>query len=248
MRPQTPNNTNREQSHTPHHLLGYVKLPLTDVASERVRHEAATVERLWNFPSLRKHIPRVLYAGDWNDTYVLFQSPLEGDIGPTYLNGMHEEFLRLLWNVHRIEKPGKTLIQKVAAKWEKVAPLLGAKWDALGREVLVRATRVISDKVLPFSIMHGDFAPWNTRVRDRELLLFDWESADWEAPTTWDKSHFEVLTASSLGKSSRHQTFDVESGGTFFMLYLLNSVCQFLEEENYRAISYRQRLLIEQLH
>jgi hypothetical protein len=248
MRPRAANNTNRRQGQTRHDLLGYIKLPLTDAASERVRHEAATLERLWNFPSLRKHIPRLLYAGDWNDTYTLFQSPLEGDIGPTHLNGMHEEFLHLLWNVYRVEKPGKTLIQKVGARWEKVAPLLGAKWDELGREVLVRASRVINDKVLPFSVMHGDFAPWNTRVRDKELLLFDWESADWEAPTTWDMSHFEVLTASSLGKSNGHHTFDVESGGVFFMLYLLNSVCQFFEEENHEAISYRQRLLTEQFH
>jgi hypothetical protein len=177
---------------------------------------------------------------------MLFQSPLEGDIGPTHLNGIHEEFLHVLWNVYRVEKPGKTLIQKVGARWEKVAPLLGVKWEELGREVLIRATRVINDKVLPFSIMHGDFAPWNTRVRDKELLLFDWESADWEAPTTWDMSHFEVLTTSSLGKNSGHHTFDVESGGTFFMLYLLNSVCQFFEEGNHKEISYRQGLLTEQ--
>jgi hypothetical protein len=248
MRPRAGANTNRGHGQAPYDLLGYIKLPLADVASERVRHEAATLERLWNFPSLRKHVPRLLYAGDWNDTYVLFQSPLQGDIGPTHLNGMHEKFLHLLWNAYRIEKPGKTLIQKVGARWGKVAPLLGAKWQELGREALVRATRAINDKVLPLSVMHGDFAPWNTRVRDKDLLLFDWESADWEAPTAWDMSHFEVLTASSLGKNSGHYTFDVESGGTFFMLYLLNSVCQLCEEENHEAISYRQRLLTEQLH
>ena len=248
MRPRAANNTNRGQGEKRYDLLGYIKLPLADVAGERVRHEAATLERLWNFPSLRKHIPRLLYAGDWNDTYVLFQSPLQGDLGPTHLNGMHEKFLHLLWNAYRVERPGKTLIQKVGERWERIAPLLGGTWEELGREALLRATRVIGDKVLPFSVMHGDFAPWNTRVRDKELLLFDWESADWEAPTTWDMSHFEVLTSSSLGKNSGHYTVDAESGGTFFMLYLLNSVCQFFEEENHEAIRFRQRLLTEQFH
>jgi hypothetical protein len=248
MRPPAANNANRRQGQTRYDVLGYMKLPLTNVASERVRHEAATLERLWNFPSLRKHIPRLLYACNWNDTYVLFQSPMGGDIGPSHLSSVHEEFLHVLSNVYRVEKPGKTLIQKVGARWEKVAPVLGAKWDELGQEVLVRATRVINDKVLPFTVMHGDFAPWNTRVRDKELLVFDWESADWEAPTTWDISHFEVLTKSSLGNNSGHHTFDVKSGGTSFMLYLLNSVCQCFEEGNHEAISYRQRLLTEQLH
>jgi hypothetical protein len=246
MRPRAAKNRGQEQPR--HDLLGYIKLPLTSVASERVRHEAATVERLWSFPALRKHIPRLLYAGEWNQSYVLFQSPLEGDIGPTHLNGMHEGFLRRLWSAYRVERPGKTLIERVGARWEKIAPLLGRKWTELGREALMRATRAINDKVLPFSVMHGDFAPWNTRVRNQELLLFDWESADWEAPTTWDLSHFEVLTASSFGKNIGPHTFDAQSQGTFFMLYLLNSVCQFFEEENQEAISFRQRLLTEQFH
>jgi len=95
--------------------------------------------------------------------------------------------------------------------------------------------------------MHCDFAPWNSRVRQNELLLFDWESADWDAPTTWDISHFEVQTAFSLRKNGSPQTSGVESSGTRFMLYLLSSVCQFLEEGNYKAISYRRRLLTKQL-
>lgn len=64
----------------------------------------------------------------------------------------------------------------------------------------------------------------------------------------WDMSHFELLTTTSLGKNSEQHTLDVEFGGTVFMLYLLNSVCQFLEEGNYKAISHRQRLLTEHFH
>jgi hypothetical protein len=230
-------------------IIGYVKLPLTDVARKRVRHEAVTLAQLWNFCPLRKHIPRLLYAGNWNDTFVLFQSPLEGGLGPTRLNGLHTQFLKALWNVHRVEKPGKTLVHKVAKNWEEVSAMLGAKWDGLSREVLRQATRTIGDKMLPFGVMHGDFAPWNTRVCGKQLLLFDWESADWEAPTTWDISHFEVLTASSSLKiKGGHQTVEDPSGGAFFMLYLLNSVCQFLQEGNNQAVRYREELLTEQLH
>jgi hypothetical protein len=247
MRPLAVNNTNRGQVQTLHDILGYMKLPLTDMACKRVRHEADTLERLWNFPPLRKHIPRLLYAGDWNDTFVLFQSPLEGTLGPTRLNGSHTEFLRALGNVHRVEKPGKALINKVAATWEKVAPMFGAKWNELGREVLGHATRVIGDKILPLGVMHGDFAPWNTRVRGKELLLFDWESADWEAPTTWDISHFEVLTASSPLTNDGHPTIGVPSEKACFMLYLLNSVFQYVQEGNTTAVRYRQKLLIDQL-
>ena len=41
-------------------ILGYMKLPLTEAATERVRHEAIVLERLWNFPTLRPHIPQLV--------------------------------------------------------------------------------------------------------------------------------------------------------------------------------------------
>lgn len=231
-------------------ILGYIKLPLTDASTERVRNEATILERLWNFPALRPHIPRLLYAGNWNSTHVLFQSPLEGEVGPISFDSLHEKFLRTLWNVHRVEKPGQALIHEVAAKWEKAAPLLGDKWNDLGQEVLRRSARNLHGKMLRYSVMHGDFAPWNTRVRRGELQLFDWESADWEAPSSWDAFHFHVQTASSFKKNGgRYMHSEIDSPDkTSFMLYVLNSVCQFLEEDNHRAIGLCQRLLNGQLH
>jgi hypothetical protein len=231
-------------------ILGYMKLPLTDAATERVRNEAIVLERLWKFPALRPHIPRLLYAGNWNETYVLFQSALEGERGPVSFNGMHEKFLETLRSVHWVEIPGKTLIAQLAAKWQKAVPHLGAAWEDLGQEVLRLSTRNLEGKVLRCSVMHGDFAPWNTRVVQNKLLSFDWESADWEAPVSWDIFHFHLQTASSLRKSDRFlrpprsEPYDEIS----FMLYVLSSVCQFLGEDNHTAISLRQRLLTDQLH
>lgn len=230
-------------------IIGYIKLPLTNAARRRVRHEADTLAKLWNFSPLRVHIPRLLYSGNWNDTFVLFQSPLEGGLGPIRLNKFHTQFLQALRNVHRVEMPGKILIHKVAKNWGKVSPVLGAKWDGLGREALGRAMRIIGDKTLSFGVVHGDFAPWNTRVSEKELLLFDWESADWEAPPTWDLSHFEVLTASSSLRTKRaYRIVQDPSEGVFFMLYLLNSVRQFVQEGNDSAVRYREDLLTEQFH
>lgn len=230
-------------------ILGYMKIPLNEQAEQRVRHEASTLEHLWQFCSVKKHIPCVLFAGDWNATFVLFQSALRGELGPTQLNGIHTQFLETLGSVQRIERPGKTLITKVAKNWEMVETALDDGWRQLAREVLARTTGMIGNIMLPLAMTHGDFTPWNTRVSpERELLLFDWESADWEAPATWDIAHFEVLTASAcLRKIKQYQITKESWGKPSFLLYLLNSVRQFVQEGNHEAVQFRRELLIHHL-
>ena len=226
-------------------ILGYFKVPLSDVATERVRHEAAILERLWNFPGLRPHIPRLFYSGTWHGTYLLFQSPLDGEPSPANFSSVHERFLRALQDIHGILKPGARLVQEVAAKWEKAAVRLPSLWQELGEEALQRSTRCLRGRILRCGPAHGDFAPWNMRIQRDGLLLFDWESADWEAPHGWDNFHFHVQTASSLGtKNGRSFLARADDERkALYILYLLSSVCQFLEEENQQAIEYRRNLL-----
>jgi hypothetical protein len=229
-------------------IIGYAKLPLTTLAAQRVRNEAAALEELNHFASLRPHIPRPLYVGKCSDAYAFVQSPLEGERGPVDLNGMHQQFLDSLWNVRRLTKPVQCLIARVAARWEQAAPSLGTQWGELAREVLRYATSTLGTSTMPFGAMHGDFAPWNTRVKQGNLLSFDWESADWEAPALWDTFHFRVLTACSFKQSQRDFKFiQTSPDDVLFMLYVLNSVCQLLEEGNLSGISLRKPLLATQL-
>lgn len=226
-------------------IVGYVKLPLTEVATRRVRHEAAVLERLWSFPNLRAHVPRLLYSGVWNDTYLLFQSPLDGQLSPLTLSDIHENFLQALQNVHSVSKPGPRLVEEVAPKWTKAAPRLGSQWQALGDEALRRVARSLNGSPLRCSLAHGDFAPWNMRIRQEDLLLFDWESADWEAPHGWDSFHFHVQTASSFNGKDPEAVLPRAPGEEMAscILYLLTTACQFLEEENQQAVEYRRKLL-----
>jgi hypothetical protein len=225
--------------------LGYMKLPLTKAATERVRNEARVLERLWNFASLRPHIPRLLYAGDCNGTYVLFQRSLQGTRGPTTFTEMHRSFLEKMRAAHTIKVPGQNIIEAVATKWEAVAPVLGAEWEHLGQEVLRRANRELEGKTLRCGVMHGDFAPWNTRVWEERMLLFDWESSSWEAPISWDTFHFHVQALYSFGGNRAFQMPKREMNDEIsFMLYLLNAVVQYLAEENQLAVSLCKTLLI----
>ncbi|MGI9072204.1 MAG: polysaccharide deacetylase family protein [Bryobacteraceae bacterium] len=228
-------------------ILGYLKLPFTLAAAERVRNEANVLERLWTFPALRPHVPHLLYAGVWNEGYVLFQSSLQGNLAPTNLSSMHKTFLQTLWNVRRIDRPGVSLVDEMGAKWSKAVALLGPEWKELGQEVLRRSARELDGRTICCGISHGDFTPWNTRVSQGRLLLFDWESSHWEAPNSWDIFHFGLQTAVSLNKEVATSFSGERREEATYLLYLLSSVIQFVQEENRAAIDLRRNLLIGEL-
>lgn len=233
-------------------ILGYIKLPLTEAATERVRHEAEVLERLGNFAALRGHIPKVLHAADGENGCILFQSCGPSCPGPIQFNDLHEDFLRKLRGLHQVQKPGETLVNEVAARWQKAAPLLDSRWRALGEAALLSASRELRGVMIPCGITHGDFAPWNTRVGDGRLYAFDWESAAWDAPISWDLFHFHVQVASLLNKNGTCVPALGWSSGerASFLLYMLAFVCQQLEEQTppgHASLRYRQRLLSKEL-
>jgi hypothetical protein len=233
-------------------ILGYIKLPLTDAAMERVHHEAETLNHLWSFPALRPHIPRVLYSGEWGDGAILFQSGGPSRPGPVLFNRQYEEFLQRLWGIQTTEKPGHVLWEEAAARWRKAEPRLSSGWGALGQAALAKAKRELDGVMLPCGVGHGDFAPWNTRVGDGGLYVFDWESASWEAPTSWDIFHFKTQVAALLNKKNDlHISWDCRSGErASFLLYLLNSACHLFGEESPAqgiGLEYRRQLLAKQL-
>jgi hypothetical protein len=229
-------------------ILGYLKMPLKPGAEQRLRHEAETVEKLQRFAKLRAHIPRLLFAGAWHGRYVVFQSAIGGEAGPVRMTERHEEFLKILQGCEPAMVPGRKLVQKVDQRWQKVAPSLETNWQRLGREVLRIASRELDSVPIGCGVQHGDFAPWNTRVQPKGLIVFDWESAAWEAPVLWDKFHF--LTQTECLLSLRHEpAADIRAANrSLYMLYVLNSVAQ-LRDEGAMAFSleYREKQIRKHL-
>jgi hypothetical protein len=228
--------------------LGYIKLGLTKPASERVRHEASVLEDL---AALWPQVPRVLYAGEWQNSYLLFQSPLEGRPGPSELSDMHLDFLEKLAAVRRVDKPGIQVVAEIGARWKELTWRCDWQWQQLGDAALAAAGQELEKLTVPCGFWHGDFAPWNTRVRDGCLAVFDWESCEEGAPLGWDTFHFSVQVASLLKKSWRTK-FDLTAAPGargLFLLYLLASLGKSLDEraEGNQGLEYRKRALMSEL-
>jgi hypothetical protein len=232
-------------------ILGYVKLPLTEAAAERVRHEAAILERLRHFAPLLPHIPKVLYASEWVDRYILFQSPGPSCPGPVEFGALHESFLRTLWSAYQVQKPGFELVEEVAARWRKRDILLDADLRELGERALEKAHRELDVVTIPCGIMHGDFVPWNTRLDNGRLFAFDWEFATWDVPHLWDALHFHVQLADLLKRETGKRFLLDRSRNNkgCFVLYMLNSISAYLEEGgiDHPGIVYRKRMLLREL-
>ena len=95
------------------------------------------------------------------------------------------------------------------------------------------AKRELVGITIPCGVSHGDFAPWNARVANGQLSVFDWESASWDAPAAWDIYHFKTQVAALRNKKNSLPEFRDKSSGerASFLLYLLNSVRQLIDEE-----------------
>jgi Phosphotransferase enzyme family len=233
-------------------VLGYVKLPLAHEAVARIRREAAMLEYLSRFSALQLQIPRVLYAGEWEGRYILFQSAGPSRSGPAEFGAPHQEFLKKLRSIDGIVKPGEALVEEIGALWRKTERDLDSEWHALGAAALMTASRELRKQNIQCGITHGDFAPWNTRIFDGRLFVFDWESAEWQSPHQWDIFHFNAQVSILLNRKTRRQLPSDRSSGerALCLLYLLDSVRHCLDEkspDHQLALTKHRRLLMEEL-
>ncbi len=231
-------------------ILGYLKMPLTEGAQQRLQHEGTFLRKLAGFPKLQSHIPRLLFAGSWNGNDIVFQSALEGETGPVCFTQLHEEFLQKLQSCQPSSSPAEVVIRDTERTWEKAAPRLGARWQKLGKEALRIAAEELRATVVPCGMQHGDLTPWNTRLHQGRLSIFDWESGVSSAPNLWDKFHFLAQTECVL--NAKHdaagQTDLREINRGLYLLYLLHSTAQTAEEEAKQfAIDYREDQMIRHI-
>jgi len=213
-------------------ILGYIKLPLTVAAVECVRNEAKVLDHLWESSSaLHPHVPRVLHSGDWENDFILFQSGGPRKPGPPRFGKMHEDFLGLLQDVNFVEKPGCQLVEEFDRSWRCVEGSLDLEWRRVGQDALRTAGQLLGETKLRCGLIHGDFAPWNTRQQDGQLYVFDWESAKWQLPTMWDIFRFHERTSILLNEKQVRYPDDLKSPieRASFLLYCLHSVLEALE-------------------
>lgn len=231
-------------------VLGFAKIPMTVAAEDRARHEAEVLRKLASYPQLDDCVPNVLWAGEWQDTFLLFQGPVEGTQGPTQFGDRHFEFLHKLHRIDRRIEPGDALVRKAAEEWSQASPAMDPQLRNIGEEALTLAGALLQGVPVPCGLSHGDFTPWNTKIHRGRLTVFDWETAEL-APVWWDVLHFYTQTACLLKSSSVSLRIPPEQATTrgVYLTYLLHTIVRLVKQDGKasKELPYRQRMLTREL-
>jgi hypothetical protein len=174
-------------------------------------------------------------------------TPAPAKFGPIY-----SDFLRKLSDAQPSEKAGLALVEEEAQRWSETNDRQDAILRSLGHRALARAKHELAGKKIRCGIVHGDFAPWNARVNDGQLYVFDWESATSQSPVVWDMYHFHMQASALLNKKSYKKLINdrCEGNSALFALYLLRSISEYLEAgstTDQRGLVFRRKLLAEEL-
>ena len=223
-------------------MLGFAKLPSSPLATQLVRQEAEVLAALGKrFGQDECLVPQLLYAGDGDGYYALVQAPLKGKPTVAKLTAAHRKFLELL------QSPDD---RKPAIESTFVRQLF-RRTDALGdvatdiRATLAAIEPTLAKTVIPRTIIHGDFAPWNIRHKKgcESISAFDWEYGALDGLPLIDESHFEIQVGLLLGdwavgravreletRAASNAHFGPAAVRALQAVYLIDSITRLLEE------------------
>lgn len=230
--------------------LGFLKVPASPDAASRIRHEAWVLKSVG--AELQDAVPRVLGFVEVGETPALLTAPVPGRVGPAAMSDYHIEFLKRLHGLHPRQEDGDSVVDRAEQQAVRAACFDVGPW----RDGLRWARERLRGEPVITGWVHGDFAPWNTRVSAQGLMVIDWEAARENTPIVWDAMHFSVQVCALLGhpwqpEAVRALCPDVPENvwGGLLAVYLITSAAEVLWEgspDQRRALAFRRRAL-EQL-
>lgn len=179
----------------------YCKLACSESADDGVRREAAMLRRLSEIDYVRNHVPTLLGEGASRQGRAYMVTDVAAQFAAARRFGeAHFDFLSYLarhtciWSDITRGRDFAWMRQHVVRLSNRNSILLSVLVTALSEVEFA-----LSGKSIPLVICHGDFAPWNIRICNGTLYVFDWESAVDESNPIADVCHFHFIQAALRG-------------------------------------------------
>jgi hypothetical protein len=169
-------------------LLAFGKVSAGPLSQRLMEHEAQMVERL-HAAMTEAPAPRLLFAGAIGETFITLQRPLGGRTPRAQLTPSH---MRLLERLRIGPMKPAACVAMVATLPARLAALPSPQ--PLLIDAMEKVLPVLRDTIVPSTIVHGDFAPWNLRELHGEVRAFDWEYGEIDGLPLVDQMHFTLQT------------------------------------------------------
>jgi hypothetical protein len=178
-------------------VLGYAKLASSRSAETDLETEHRTLLRLSESERLLGRVPKVLDRFDCQAGSVLFTTSGPTHRGPKELSNAHLEFFEAVFLPFAkrsvfCESPMWTLMSETAAYLE---PSLPEPLPTYFARALEQLHDELGTALLPLSMAHRDFTPWNTRLGTQGIFVFDWGHAAEGVIPLYDAFHFQAIQA-----------------------------------------------------
>jgi len=204
--------------------IAFAKVGCTPQAECLINNERRVLDKLRTVGLQKASMPALLGSGKTGPSVWLLQSPLlEGRPSPNDLQKEHFAFLTEL-----AQATVQAMPLSASAIWLFLQRLLRKAYFSIKddfkserpfieklRDQVCSLKPVDVQKPWPFSAAHGDFAPWNMRLADGRLSLFDWEYFLPQVPAGWDIVYFIFRVENLIKRLSLQQIWQAFGKGAY---------------------------------
>jgi hypothetical protein len=177
--------------------LGKVaKVAVHVTANEAIKKEAHWLEKLSHSEATVRFIPQILQHSSLAcNRHSLTMMSLPKGVSPKTFGAAHHEFLRVLAQQAPVFSKWKDSEAHIRLKqrFNTILPFADDNARLMWQEVVSEIEHLTARSLLPNLMVHGDFAPWNLRQNDADLIVFDWEYAESYGNPLQDFLHFHLM-------------------------------------------------------
>ena len=183
-------------------LRAFLKVAGSPLSRRLLQHEATVLAAIGSDTTKSRRVPRLLFAGDVDGRFVTIQTPLLGKPVLSNLTTLHREFLSSLHTSQRKRASETALVAQLSSRLAALEPTRPELFA-----MLKQSMPVLEQMIVPSTIVHGDFVPWNLRREGSAISAFDWEYAQTDGLPLMDETHFMIQDRYELNHRTPEQAY-----------------------------------------
>ena len=204
--------------------LAFAKVACTTQAISLISNEVVALEKMSMLKCQSVVMPFLLGKGKTDTASWILQSPLlSGRTSRNVLQNAHIAFLSEL-----AQKSIQVIHLNSSDIWKYLQVILkrpvlpikaGFESERSFVQYLCERLKALDagdvQMSWPFTVSHGDFAPWNMRLIDGKAALYDWEYFMPLAPAGWDILYFIFRVENLIKRQSLEQIWSKFESGAY---------------------------------